>query len=69
VIVAQRLDAQVGGPGEVTNGQQSGHPPSMVLPPRGQSRPGTAVDPPAGAAARVDLAGRTGQPDPKRTQP
>ncbi len=69
VIVAQRLDAQVGGPGEVTDGQGSGHPSSIGPPPRGESRPGTAIDPPAGAAATVVIAGRTGQPEPRRTQP
>ncbi len=69
VIVAQRLDAQVGGPGEVTDGQGGGHPSSMDPPSRGESRPGTAIDPPAGAAATVDIAGPTGQPEPRRTQP
>jgi hypothetical protein len=36
---------------------------------RGGSRPATDVDSPARARARVDLAGRTGRPDPRSTLP
>src|SRR5580692_6514698 len=61
VVVAQRLNAQVGGAGEVADGegaQGAGHLASVGPPLGGESRRRLAVDSPARASSRVDFSGR-----------
>ena len=61
VVVAERLHAEVGGAGEVTDGQGRAHSPSMRPPPRGDTSAKKALDPPARAAVNLYAAGRVGR--------
>jgi hypothetical protein len=56
VVVAQGLDAQVGDPGEVTDGEHCGHHAIVNPPLAGGSNAHLGVDPPAAGAASVELA-------------
>jgi hypothetical protein len=54
VVVAQGLDAQVGDPGEVTDGERCGHHAIVNLPLAGGSNADLGVDPPVAGAASVE---------------
>src|SRR6202012_1741725 len=53
VVVPQGLDAEVGGPREVTDGQGRRHAPSLDSPPWGESRTGRRLDSPQGGRRTV----------------
>jgi hypothetical protein len=57
VVVAQRLDAQMRRPGEVSDRQRGTHPPSLGSPTTGESTLAMGLDPPVVAAVSVEGVG------------